>query len=52
MAKPIIRIIHNLARSGGTPICKCLGCMSDIVLLSEIEPNGFDLKLHRYNSNK
>lgn len=33
-----LRILHNLARSGGTLVCKCLGCMADIVLLSEIHP--------------
>jgi hypothetical protein len=49
MAERIIRIIHNLGRSGGTLICKCLGCMSDIVLLSEIEPDGFDIELHCSN---
>jgi len=41
MMKPAIRIIHCLARSGATLICKCLGCMSDIVLLSEIHTDNF-----------
>ena len=36
--KPTIRLIHNLARSGSTLICKCLGCMERIDLLSEIHP--------------
>jgi hypothetical protein len=49
MAEPIIRIIHNLARSGGTLISKCIGCMSDIVLLSEIQPDGFDVDLTQCN---
>lgn len=40
MVKPKIRIFHNLGRSGGTLICKCLGCMEHIVLLSEIHPLG------------
>jgi len=39
-SKPTIRIIHNLARSGGTILAKCLGCMQDVVLLSEIHPLG------------
>lgn len=39
-ARPVIRIFHNMARSGGTIISKCLGCMRDIVLLSEIHPHG------------
>jgi len=38
--KPVIRVLHNMARSGGTIICKCLGCMKDVVLLSEIHPAG------------
>jgi len=37
--KPTIRIFHNLARSGGTLIGKCLGCMEEIALLSEIHPD-------------
>ncbi len=36
--KPIIRIIHNLARSGGTLLSKCLGSMKTVALLSEIHP--------------
>ena len=42
MEKPIIRLVHNLARSGGTVICKCLGVMGDVVLLSEINPRGME----------
>jgi len=37
---PTIRIFHNLARSGGTLIGKCVGCMKDVHLLSEIHPQG------------
>jgi len=55
-SKPQIRILHNMARSGGTVICKCLASMKNIVLLSEIHPLGlqwFDrphpLGLERYN---
>lgn len=33
-----ISILHNMARSGGTLISKCLGCMENVVLLSEIHP--------------
>ncbi len=36
--KQPLRIIHNMARSGSTLICKCLGCMHRIALLSEIHP--------------
>ena len=35
-----IRLIHNLPRSGGTIISKCLGAQKDVVLLSEIHPEG------------
>jgi protein O-GlcNAc transferase len=38
--KPRIRILHQLARSGGTVICRCLASMENIVLLSEIHPLG------------
>jgi protein O-GlcNAc transferase len=30
----------NLARSGGTMIARCLGCMQGVVLLSEVHPLG------------
>ena len=35
-----IRLIHNLPRSGGTIISKCLGAQKDVMLLSEIHPEG------------
>lgn len=35
-----LAVIHNLARSGGTLVAKVVGCMDDIVLLSEIHPKG------------
>ena len=40
LLKPRIRILHNLARSGGTLVSKCLGCMDRVALLSEIHPLG------------
>jgi len=33
-----LRIIHQLARSGGTVVNRCLGCMPGVMLLSEIHP--------------
>jgi hypothetical protein len=36
--KPTIRIIRNMARSGGTLIGKCIGCMDGVVQLSEVHP--------------
>lgn len=38
--RPRIRILHQLARSGGTVICRCLASMEGVVLLSEIHPQG------------
>jgi len=38
-----IRMIHHLARSGGTLLSRCLGCMKDVTLLSEIHPVGLAL---------
>ncbi len=37
---PLLRIVSNLPRSGGTLIGRCLGCMEGMVLLSEIHPRG------------
>ncbi|MEX0642058.1 MAG: hypothetical protein WD468_05125 [Pirellulales bacterium] len=34
------RMIHHLARTGGTLISKCIGAMQDVYLLSEINPLG------------
>ena len=39
-ARSSLRLVHHMARSGGTLISKCLGCMSGVVLLSEIHPLG------------
>lgn len=36
--KQKLRIIHNMARSGSTLMCKCLGCMESVILLSELHP--------------
>lgn len=38
--RPKIRLLHHMARSGGTLISKCLGCMDGVMLLSEIHPSG------------
>ncbi len=43
--KPVIYILHHMARSGGTIISRCLGSMNDIVLLSEIHPYGYQKQL-------
>jgi hypothetical protein len=38
--RPTLRLMHHMARSGGTLISRCLGCMSGVLLLSEIHPLG------------
>jgi len=35
--------LHQMARSGGTVICRCLASMQNIVLLSEIHPLGVQM---------
>lgn len=40
---PTIRIVHNLARSGGTIFARCLGCMDGVALLSEVHELGRDI---------
>ena len=46
MKKPKIRILHSLARSGGTILSRCLGCMNKVVLLSEIHPKGKEYNIY------
>lgn len=38
--RPKLRLLHHMARSGGTLMSKCLGCMDGVLLLSEIHPRG------------
>lgn len=37
--KPKIRVLQHLARSGGTLISRCLGCMRGVMLFSEVHPD-------------
>ena len=37
---PTIRVLHQMARTGGTLLAKCLASMRGVVLLSEIHPKG------------
>jgi len=39
-SKPVVRLVHHMARSGGTLISRCLGSMDGVCLLSEIHPAG------------
>jgi len=38
-SKPVIRIIHHFACSGGSLVSKCLSAMPNIFLLSEVHPH-------------
>jgi predicted O-linked N-acetylglucosamine transferase (SPINDLY family) len=38
--RPTVRILHHMARSGGTLIAQCLGALPGVALLSEIHPKG------------
>lgn len=37
-SKPVIPVLRHLARSGGTVISRCIGCMKGVTLLSEVHP--------------
>ncbi|MFI4897429.1 MAG: hypothetical protein ACIARR_06355 [Phycisphaerales bacterium JB059] len=36
--QPSIGVLRHLARSGGTKLTRCLGCMDKVVVLSEVHP--------------
>jgi hypothetical protein len=40
VSKPRLRLLHHLARTGGTLISRCIGSMRGVVLLSEVHPFG------------
>jgi hypothetical protein len=46
--KPVIRVIHHFACSGGTLVSKCLASMPNVFLLSEVHPT---TELHRQSHN-
>ena len=51
-SKPVIRVIHHLACSGGTLFSKCLSALPNVYLLSEVHPNtdlGVDMERPRYS---
>ncbi len=41
MDKPVVRVLHHLARTGGTLVAKCLASMEGVCLFSENHPSGF-----------
>jgi len=47
--RPEIRIVHHLARTGGTLISRCLASMDGVVLLSEIHPAGVAIMHPQYD---
>lgn len=50
-AKPILRVIHHFACSGGTIISKCIAAQPNVFLLSELHPTttlGWDRKHASY----
>jgi protein O-GlcNAc transferase len=42
MKKPVMRVLHHMARTGGTLISRCLASMDKVILLSEVNPQGLD----------
>ncbi len=44
-ARPTLRLVHHLARTGGTLMSRCLASMSGVTLLSEIHPRGAEVAL-------
>jgi hypothetical protein len=46
-----ISIIHTMAKSGGTVVCKCLGPMDGVAMLSEIHPKGPYFVRGAFNEN-
>lgn len=36
--RPVLRVLHTLARTGGTVIGKCIGVMPGVAMLSEVHP--------------
>ena len=47
-SKPVIRIIHHFACSGGTLVSRCLSAMPNVFLLSEVHPHS-DLQKNKEN---
>lgn len=40
--RPLLRLVHHMARTGGTTISKCLAVMPGVALLSELHPLGME----------
>jgi len=49
-AKPAVAIVHQLARTGGTLVNRCLGSMKDVAVLSEVHPRDPQFKITRQAS--
>lgn len=48
-SRPTIRVLHHLARSGGTLISRCLASMAGVAVLSEIHPAGAAIHYPHYD---
>ena len=47
MTQAPVAVVHQMARTGGTLINRCLGSMRDILVLSEIHPLDPQCKITR-----
>jgi protein O-GlcNAc transferase len=43
--RPAVRLLHHLARTGGTIISRCLAAMRGVTVLSEVHPRGAEVAL-------
>lgn len=47
-----LAVVHSLGRSGGTLVSKVVGCMDNLILLSEIHPKGPEVILSFYGQSR
>ena len=47
MTQPSVAIVHQMARTGGTLVNRCLGSMRNILVLSEVHPLDPEVKITR-----
>lgn len=51
IAGPPVAVVHQMARTGGTLVNRCLGAMRDILVLSEVHPLDPQRKIVRQAAN-
>lgn len=49
-ARPVVAVVHQMARTGGTLVNRCLGSMTDVAVLSEVHPRDPQFKITRQAS--